>query len=91
MSLFSGYGMVSEGAESEAMVATLENGEGFICLVCNKISSVKGNLKKHVESMHIKEVPVDCKFCRKPFKNKNSLQNHVSLNHRDMYNKNDAF
>jgi len=66
-----------------SLVAQLEGGDGFMCLICSKVSSTKGNLKKHVESMHTEDQPQNCKFCGKKFKNKNTLQNHVSLHHRN--------
>jgi len=66
------------------MIAQLEGNEGFICLVCNKTASKKGNLKKHIESMHILVDVQTCRYCGKQLKNKNSLQNHISLIHRDL-------
>jgi len=66
-----------------SLVAQLEGGSGFMCLLCNKVSSTKGNLKKHVESMHTEDEPQNCKYCGKNFKNRNTLQNHVSLRHRN--------
>jgi len=65
-----------------SLIAQLDDGTGFMCLVCNKISSHKTNLKKHVQCMHTEDKPQSCSFCGKQFKNKNTLQNHVSLNHR---------
>jgi len=67
---------------ADSLVAQLEGGSGFMCLICNKVSSTKGNLKKHVESMHTEDQTQNCKHCGKKFKNKNTLQNHVSLHHR---------
>jgi len=55
---------------------------GFVCLICQRVCSAKGNMKKHIESVHIPEEPQPCGFCEKKFKNKNSLQNHTSLSHR---------
>ena len=56
--------------------------EGFICLVCQKVALHKGNLKKHVVGMHLGDSSQNCDICGKRFKNLNSLQNHVSINHR---------
>jgi len=55
---------------------------GYLCLVCNRVSAAKGNMKKHIESVHIQEEPQQCGLCERKFKNKNSLQNHMSLSHR---------
>jgi len=81
-------GMMAQGADGNkeyaaSLVAQLEGGNGFMCLLCNKVSSTKGNLKKHVESMHTLDEPQNCKYCGKKFKNRNTLQNHVSLHHRN--------
>jgi len=65
-----------------SLIAQLDGGKGFMCIVCNKVSSQKTNLKKHILSMHTEDAPQNCSFCGKQFKNKNTLQNHVSLNHR---------
>jgi len=84
-------GMMGQGGAdgnkeyAASLVAQLEEGNGFMCLLCSKVSSTKGNLKKHVESMHTEDQPQKCKFCGKNFKNKNTLQNHVSLHHRNQY------
>ena len=43
---------------------------------------LKGNLKKHIESMHMTPDAQECPQCGKQFKNKNTLQNHISLVHR---------
>jgi len=64
----------------ESMIAKHE--EGFICIVCQKVALHKGNLKKHVVGMHLGDSSQNCDICGKRFKNLNSLQNHVSINHR---------
>jgi len=74
-------GMEVSKEDSSSLIAPLEEG-GFLCLICNKEASTKGNLKKHIESMHMDESPVACNICGRYFKNKNTLQNHFSLTHR---------
>ena len=66
----------------ETMVEQMPDGTGFMCLVCRKVVLKKGNLKKHILSMHTGEQSQDCPACGKQFKNANSLQNHISLQHR---------
>ena len=44
--------------------------------------AIQTNLKKHIQCMHTDDKPQSCSFCGKQFKNRNTLQNHVSLNHR---------
>jgi len=55
---------------------------GYMCLICHRVSAAKGNMKKHIESVHMLDEPQQCGFCERKFKNKNSLQNHMSLSHR---------
>ena len=56
----------------------------FMCTICEKTAPHKGNLKKHMESMHFQsDYKESCEYCGKLFKNKNSLQNHISLTHKD--------
>jgi len=64
------------------LMAQLEDGSGFMCILCNKIAIIKGNMKTHIESMHLTEAPLPCNICGKLFKNKNTLSNHFSLTHR---------
>ena len=68
----------------ESMIAKMDDGVGFVCLVCQKVVLHKGNLKKHIVSMHIGESPQECTLCGKSFKNLNSLQNHTSIHHRGL-------
>ena len=66
----------------ETMISKLDDGGGFMCLACEKVVAHKGNLKKHIISMHLGDTPHDCHICGRKFKNLNSVQNHVSINHR---------
>ena len=66
----------------EAMIERLEDGPGFQCIACKKVVMTKGNLKKHIISMHFGEDPQDCHICGKQLRNLNSLQNHISIQHR---------
>ena len=45
------------------------DGIGFVCLGWQKVVLHKGNLKKHIVSMHISESPQECQLCGKSFKN----------------------
>ena len=68
----------------ESMIAKMDDGIGFVCLGWQKVVLHKGNLKKHIVSMHIGESPQECQLCGKSFKNLNSLQNHTSIHHRGL-------
>jgi len=66
--------------DAESLMSKHET--GYMCLICHRVSAAKGNMKKHIESVHIQDEPQQCGFCERKFKNKNSLQNHISLSHR---------
>ena len=60
-----------------------ENGWKFSCTLCGKENVQKGNVVKHVESVHFPNLfSYQCKFCEKQFSARNSLYAHVSRNHR---------
>ena len=53
------------------------------CTVCGKTSNDRGNLRKHVESIHFKNSFVyNCAVCGKSFNAKNNLYVHMSNEHR---------
>ena len=66
----------------DSVVIRLDNGCGFQCSVCLKITSTKTNLKRHIGSVHMIEEPAPCEHCGKQFKNSHTLRNHISLNHK---------
>ena len=64
-----------------------ENEGGFVwrCIECGHSSKRKDAVAKHVESKHIDSGGITCKFCGKFCPNSNSLQAHISRNHRGQY------
>jgi len=58
----------------------LETGD-FLCLTCGYTNKHKQNLQKHVET-HLDMPRSECKYCFKTFKTANSLQVHISTNHK---------
>ena len=52
------------------------------CRVYIYFSLLQGNMRKHLEGVHIVDLPLPCQLCGKVFKNKNTLSNHISLTHR---------
>jgi len=72
----------TDSTDVESLMAKMQDGTGHMCLICNKVSTMKYNLKKHIETIHLQEEPQDCTLCGRKFKNKNTLQNHMSLSHR---------
>ena len=57
---------------------------GFRCLQCKKSFRRKGNYDIHLIRDHRKEKPhISCKKCPKKFYTKDSLMNHLSLQHKE--------
>ena len=59
--------------------------KGWHCPQCIHISSTKGNLKSHILSGRHKtytEKPFGCQYCDRSYGTKQSLQVHISTNHR---------
>ena len=55
----------------------------YECTICQKTSSRKDNLIKHIESLHFPNYFVyTCKFCDKTFPNRNNMFTHISLAHK---------
>jgi hypothetical protein len=76
------------GALIKSMITYIESTDNFMCTRCDKITSGKagkGNMKKHIISIHMPqeyEESKECNLCRKILKNTNSLAAHISINHR---------
>ena len=72
----------------ESMITNIGSNNDFMCTKCDKITSGKagkGNMKKHIISIHMPkeyEESKECNLCRKILKNTNSLAAHTSINHR---------
>ena len=59
--------------------------DGFSCNICGKQNSQRGNSMNHVESVHFPNMfEYECYVCGKKANNYNSLQVHISTNHRVM-------
>ncbi|XP_070133029.1 zinc finger protein Paris-like [Drosophila bipectinata] len=55
----------------------------FVCPVCSKPFSYKGNLKIHIQSVHNGERPYTCPHCNKGFSHKGNLKNHIRSHTRE--------
>ena len=64
-----------------------ENQVGVLwcCSDCSYSNRRKANLARHIEAKHIENEGVHCQFCGNFNPNNNSLQSHISRNHRSQY------
>ena len=53
------------------------------CIDCSYSSKQKHHVARHIESKHIDTPGFNCIFCEKFCPNSNSLQAHISRNHRN--------
>ncbi|PRD17815.1 UNVERIFIED_CONTAM: zinc finger protein 45 [Trichonephila clavipes] len=60
----------------KAHVWTHTNEKPYVCAMCNKGFSQKGNLKDHLRT-HTKEKPYICEMCNKSFSRTSSLKEHL--------------
>ena len=51
------------------------------CEICGYTCSHKGNVNKHVASVHGKKKPFKCEICQFPFSEKGNMNKHVALVH----------
>jgi hypothetical protein len=66
-------------------IKVARSSKGWHCPQCIHISSTKGNLKSHILSGRHKtytEKPFGCQYCDRSYGTKQSLQVHISTNHR---------
>ncbi len=76
------------GRDSSDPLARLQvarTSKGWHCPHCLHVSTTKGNLKSHIVSGRHKnyEKAFECHFCRKTYSTRQSLQVHISTNHRE--------
>jgi len=57
----------------------------YACARCGKTSAQRTDLMKHIVSRHVSTPAINCQFCNKKYKNQNSLQVHISQNHRELW------
>lgn len=66
------------GSNSFSTFRTSNNVKGFLCQVCNRHFTQKGNLKTHLMT-HSGERPYECRICGKNFTQKGNLDTHVKI------------
>lgn len=52
------------------------------CTFCGKMMR-RSSLKRHIEDRHLPSRAAGCQYCSKVFRSNNSLQNHLSIYHRN--------
>jgi len=70
------------GVENNKDFFTVEG--GYQCGTCGKICAYKNTIKRHIVDQHTdKNSALQCVFCMKMYKNKNSLDQHRYKDHRE--------
>jgi len=70
------------GVDGNKDILRVEN--GYECLKCGKVMKQRSNLRRHIRDIHSgDDLSFICKYCFKSYKSQNSLNNHVSLYHKD--------
>ena len=69
-------------ARIDSLVSKSSTGE-LQCMVCGKTSTVRQNIRNHVET-HVANEGFNCEICGKQFKTRNSRSVHKSLHHKNM-------
>ena len=80
------YSMKSE-SEVNALISqsTSAVGAGTLCGLCGKVLRHSGSVRRHFLDKHVTLgiIGYYCPACRRTYKSKNSMQVHISTNHRD--------
>ena len=57
---------------------------GFICMICGRRISLRGNMVRHLRDQHLSTgADYRCPPCNKYFKNRADIYNHIRTRHRD--------
>lgn len=56
--------------------------KGFHCKECKQIMSTRSALKRHIENVHLKLKPFQCRYCQRPFAKKAHLISHEEIHSR---------
>ncbi len=60
----------------------IHGANGFLCRLCTKVISHKGDIKRHFMDRHmVRDLMFTCPGCSKLFTAKNSFTSHVYRNH----------
>jgi len=73
--------------ELEAILTSLvtHSGDKWLCLKCGKTAKTRQHIKVHAET-HVEGIEHICGYCARKFKTSNTLQNHISLQHKNLLN-----
>ena len=67
--------------EIAAMMTENEGMQGWTCSICDKTFKLKGHVRSHIESKHIKGASHSCNLCRKISRSRNALRKHLERHH----------
>jgi len=59
----------------------LNDNSKWLCIICNMSSSLRNNVRSHIEAKHVSMPPFICALCSKPAKTKDSLRKHMATYH----------
>ena len=76
--LFSGCDNIDD---SFVQIDPMDKRSAWRCLICRKDFQNRGNVRRHVETMHFETPKFECQICFSVLKNKNSFQNHMTIIH----------
>ena len=79
--------MIGRGEKMVKFGSRLRNGEwrmgkSYICKVCGK-EGKRTHIMNHIEASHLNGVIIPCNPCKKAFRTRDSLRNHISRCHKN--------
>lgn len=76
---------VNETTKTEEKTSEETNSKWTQCQYC-KLVITSVNLWRHVRTQHTSQPPRKCEYCKKTFKNKYSLREHIRISHENKQN-----
>gem|GEM_PF-4834878 len=86
---FTGYEHLMPNPESEYQAPPLtplylevpNSTTSHVCATCGKAFKKKGNLNRHIKTVHEKQKPFKCEHCGRTFGQKEHLNKHIKVVH----------
>jgi len=84
-------GFFADVDDSVTSLIIQDGTNSYTCGRCGKNCYKRSHLIRHIISKHVSTPAVNCQFCGKQYKNNNSLQVHISQNHREQWQQSKNF